>query len=49
MSGTGLLADLLEKRFDIACRRIGFNSERENALDTTLFAVPDDAQQFRLF
>jgi DNA repair photolyase len=49
MSGTGLLADLLEKRFDIACRRIGFNTEREGSLETALFAVPDDGQQFRLF
>jgi DNA repair photolyase len=49
MSGTGLLADLLEKRFEIACKRIGLNSERESALDTTLFAVPDDGQQFSLF
>jgi len=49
MSGTGLLADLLEKRFDIACKRIGFNAGRETDFDTTLFAVPDDGQQFRLF
>jgi DNA repair photolyase len=49
MSGTGLLADLLEKRFDIACKRIGFNAGRETDFDTTLFAVPDDGQQGRLF
>jgi DNA repair photolyase len=49
MSGTGLLADLLEKRFEIACGRIGFNRERESGLNTTLFASPDDEQQFRLF
>ena len=49
MSGTGLLADLLEKRFDIACKRIGFNAEREGSFDTSLFAVPGDGQQFRLF
>jgi DNA repair photolyase len=49
MSGTGLLADLLEKRFDIACKRIGFNAGRESGFDTTLFAVPDDGQQFQLF
>jgi DNA repair photolyase len=49
MSGTGLLADLLEKRFEIACKRIGFNAGRETDFDTRLFAVPDDGQQFRLF
>jgi DNA repair photolyase len=49
MSGTGLLADLLEKRFGIACKRIGLNATRERSLNTTLFAVPDDGQQFRLF
>ena len=49
MSGTGLLADLLEKRFDIVCKRIGFNAERERSFDTSLFAVPDDGRQFPLF
>src|SRR5918993_373770 len=45
MVGSGLLAELLEKRFDIACKRIGFNAERGRDLDTTLFAVPGKAQQ----
>jgi DNA repair photolyase len=41
MRGTGELADLLEKRFRIACERLGFNSERRNAtLDTTRFRPP---------
>ena len=48
--GTGLLAELLEKRFDIACKRLGFNSERRrDALDKTLFAVPQDKSQLSLF
>jgi DNA repair photolyase len=49
MVGSGLLAELLEKRFDIACKRIGFNTESGRDLDTTLFAVPGKAQQLPLF
>ncbi|HYC47401.1 MAG TPA: PA0069 family radical SAM protein [Burkholderiales bacterium] len=49
MSGTGLLADLLEKRFEIACKRIGFNRRGDRELDTTLFRVPGGAQQMTLF
>jgi DNA repair photolyase len=49
MVGTGELAGLLEKRFDIACKRIGFNNERGRDLDTTLFKVPGDATQMPLF
>lgn len=49
MSGKGLLADLLEQRFAIACKRIGFNTECDRALDTTLFAVPRGRNQLSLF
>ena len=49
MTGTGELATLLEKRFAIACRRIGFNTERRRELDTTLFRVPDTGPQMSLF
>ena len=49
MSGTGELADLLQKRFDIAAKRIGFNRRHERELDTTLFRVPGGAQQMQLF
>jgi DNA repair photolyase len=49
MVGSGELAKLLEKRFDIACRRIGFNSQRGRSLDKSLFAVPDRAAQLSLF
>jgi DNA repair photolyase len=49
MVGSGLLAELLEKRFDIACKRIGFNAERGRDLDTALFNVPGKAQQLPLF
>jgi len=50
MRGSGELADLLARRFDIACKRIGFNGERRNrALDTTRFRVPGRAEQLPLF
>ena len=49
MIGSGQFADLLEKRFDIACRRIGFDSQRGRSLDKTLFAVPHRVNQMRLF
>ncbi|HUQ25188.1 MAG TPA: PA0069 family radical SAM protein [Burkholderiales bacterium] len=44
MSGTGKFAELVEKRFEIACRRLGLNDHgagRERpALDCSLFKVP---------
>jgi hypothetical protein len=49
MVGVGELADLLEKRFEIACRRIGFNTERGRDFDTSLFAVPGGTKQLPLF
>lgn len=50
MRGSGELAELLAQRFDIACKRIGFNGERRNlTLDTTQFRVPGRAQQAPLF
>ena len=53
MSGTGELAVLLEKRFDIACKRIGFNDgERFSGLDTARFRPPKTraaAAQLSLF
>jgi DNA repair photolyase len=49
MTGTGELATLLEKRFAIACRRIGFNTARRRELDTTLFRAPDTGPQMSLF
>jgi DNA repair photolyase len=49
MVGSGRLAELLEQRFDIACKRLGFNSRRERALDTTLFTVPGERKQLLLF
>jgi DNA repair photolyase len=49
MTGTGLLAELLEKRFDIACKRIGFSAQRGRDLDRTQFRVPGKPEQFALF
>jgi DNA repair photolyase len=44
MSGTGKFAELIEKRFDIACRRLGLNDHgagRDSPrLDCSLFRVP---------
>jgi DNA repair photolyase len=50
MRGTGELADLLAQRFEIACKRVGFDrGSRYFTLDTTRFAVPGQAQQMALF
>ncbi len=42
MRGTGPYADLLRRRFDVACKRLGLN-EREYDLDASQFAVPPQA------
>jgi DNA repair photolyase len=43
MSGTGVLAQLLHQRFQLACRRLGL--ARERALpDARRFAVPEDEE-----
>jgi DNA repair photolyase len=53
MRGEGEFAALFEKRFGIACRRLGLNRGREHAgLDTTGFCQParaNDARQRSLF
>lgn len=41
MRGSGEFADLLRRRFDVACERLGFNTGRRNgSLDTTQFKPP---------
>jgi DNA repair photolyase len=40
MRGTGPYAELLRRRFHIACRRLGLNSAPRVALDTTRFTAP---------
>ena len=53
MRGKGEFAALFEQRFDIACRRLGFNRGREHTgLDTTRFTPPaptNEARQHTLF
>ena len=40
MGGQGEFADLVRKRFAIACKRLGLNSDRDPPLDTTRFGPP---------
>ncbi len=50
MRGDGELAELLRRRFEIACKRFGLNSgQRASALDTTLFRPPRRDGQLGLF
>jgi DNA repair photolyase len=53
MTGTGNYAELIEKRFDIACRRFGLNGHgagrKPPALDCTLFRAPSLGGQGVLF
>ena len=50
MRGAGQLADLLAQRFRIACARLGYNAgQRNRALDTSLFKLPERAGQLSLF
>jgi DNA repair photolyase len=44
MKGEGEYADLLRKRFDLACKRLGLNAGGRNRLDTTKFRRPDPPQ-----
>jgi DNA repair photolyase len=53
MTGTGNYAELIEKRFDIACRRFGLNGHgagrKPPKLDTTRFHAPSLSGQGSLF
>ncbi|MEP7182056.1 MAG: PA0069 family radical SAM protein [Betaproteobacteria bacterium] len=40
MGGQGEFADLIRKRFALACNRLGLNAERDLPLDTTRFRAP---------
>jgi len=48
MKGQGLFADLLARRFDAACGRLGFDRGRDG-LDTTRFRRPSTGGQLSLF
>jgi DNA repair photolyase len=48
MRGEGLFADLISRRFDVACQRLGLNRERA-PMDTSRFAPPrTEAQRAQL-
>jgi DNA repair photolyase len=49
MSGTGNYAELMEKRFDIACRRFGLNASETPNLDCGRFRPPSPEGQLKLF
>lgn len=48
MRGTGAVADLIENRFGVTCRRLGFNCE-EHELDCARFRAPAAGPQLALF
>jgi DNA repair photolyase len=48
MSGTGNYAELMQKRFDIACRRFGINQRTALDLDCTRFRPPSPQGQLSL-
>lgn len=53
MTGTGMFAELIEKRFELACRRFGLNGHgagrRAPELDCSLFRPPSSGGQPGLF
>ena len=49
MHGQGQYADLIRKRFGLACKRLGLNTLRDVPLDTTQFRPPHSAGQRDLF
>lgn len=54
MSGSGNFAELIGKRFDLACRRLGLNAEEDHmasrgGLDCTRFRPPEASGQMGLF
>jgi len=48
MSGTGNYAELMQKRFDIACRRHGLNAQTREDLDSGRFRPPSPSGQLSL-
>jgi DNA repair photolyase len=49
MRGTGQFADLIGRRFELACKRLGLNAERASTLDTSHFRPPHNTSQLTLF
>jgi len=48
MRGTGLFAELIARRFELACKRLKLNPER-TPLDTSRFRPPRVSAQLSLF
>jgi DNA repair photolyase len=48
MSGTGNYAELMEKRFELACRRFGINRKEIPDLDCSRFRPPSPQGQLQL-
>ena len=49
MRGTGQVAELLARRFGLACQRLGLNAERATTLDASQFRPPRNTDQLSLF
>ncbi len=49
MGGQGEFADLIRRRFALACRRLDLNTDRDAPLDTARFRPPGGAAQLDLF
>jgi len=49
MTGSGVYADLIARRFKLACRRAGIDNRRRIALDCTRFAPPPAAGSQAVF
>jgi hypothetical protein len=41
MRGEGQYAELLRRRFDVACRRLGLNADKREAVETGKFRGPE--------
>ena len=49
LRGEGLFAQVLAKRFEVACARLGLNRERRRGLDCSRFKPPKTGPQMALF
>jgi DNA repair photolyase len=49
MEGRGEFADLIDRRFALACKRFNLNTERDVPLDTSRFRPPGNKEQLPLF
>ena len=49
MRGTGLFAELMAKRFELVCARLGLNADCNARLDTSRFQPPRSGPQLLLF